>query len=349
MPIQPNFLERTAIFNLNLVPGVLLDVGGALAFQTLALAAQSGVFGALAERPFTPTELAQKLNSHGRGMESLLLALEAIGYVVERGGRYQNSAMTEKWALQEHVFNLPAAVTFWQAVFQELSPHWLEVMQTGKRPYGSIYQWLEAKPEIAAAFQQQLMANVTFTGADVIKKLNLPQTAEWMLDVGGGHGLFSIMLCEQHPQLQATVLDTPTALQTAEINIAQHQLAGRVHLHRGDLWLAEWGDGYDAILLFNLIHHYDEAQNQELLRRCAAALKPGGQVAILDQIAGKVPGNVANAVVRLIALHYFLLADGRVYSHDDIDGWLQQTGITAPHFHRMAKAPGTSLMVAWKR
>jgi len=349
MPIQPNFLERTAIYNLNLVPGVILDLGGVLAFQTLALAAQMGLFKVLAERPYTPNEVAQKLNSHERGTESLLQALAAIGYVVERDGRYSNSAMTAKWVLQEEVFNLGASVTFWTAVFQQLSPDWLEVMQTGERPYGSIYQWLENNPDIAHAFQQQLMANVTFTGPDVIKKLNLPQTAAWVLDVGGGHGLFSIMLCEQHPQLQASVLDTPIALQTAEHNIAQHNLTERVHLHHGDLWQEEWGDGYDAVLLFNLIHHYDETQNVELLRRCAAALKPGGQVAILDQIAGKVPGNVANAVIRLIALHYFLLADGRVYAHDDIKSWLQQTGFAVTQFHRMAKAPGTSLMVARKR
>jgi cyclopropane fatty-acyl-phospholipid synthase-like methyltransferase len=76
------------------------------------------------------------------------------------------------------------------------------------------------------------------------------------------------------------------------------------------------------------------------LRRCAAALKPGGRVAILDQIAGKAPGNVANAFIRLIALHYFLLADGRVYSHDDIQSWLQQTGFSETQFHRMAKRRG---------
>ena len=349
MPIQPNFLERTAIFNLNLVPGVMLDLGGALAFQTLALAAQLGLFGALAERPLTANELAQKLNSHERGTESLLQALAAIGYVVERNGRYTNSAMTEKWVLHEDVFNLGASVTFWTAVFQQLAPAWLGVMQTGERPYGHIYQWLESKPDIADAFQQQLMANVTFSGPDVVKKLKLPETAEWVLDVGGGHGLFSIMLCEQHPQLQATVLDTPIALQTAARNIAQHNLSERVHLHRGDLWQEDWGDGYDAILLFNLIHHYDEAQNIALLKRCAAALKPGGQIAILDQIAGKLPGNVANAVIRLIALHYFLLADGRVYGHDDIQSWFQQTGFGDVQFHGMAKAPGTSLMVARKR
>lgn len=349
MPIHPNFFERIAIYNLNLVPGVMLDLGGALAFQSLALAAQIGVFKALAERPLTPIELAQTLNSHERGTESLLQALAAIGYVGERDGRFANTAMSEKWVQSEEMFNLGASVTFWTAVFQQLSPDWLEVMQTGERPYGNIYQWLEGNPPIADAFQQQLMANVTFSGPDVVKKLNLPPNAQRVLDVGGGHGLFSIMLCQQHPHLQATVLDTPIALQTAERNIAQHNLTDRVHLQRGDLWQEAWGDGYDAILLFNLIHHYDAAKNIELLQRCAAALKPGGQVAILDQIAGKLPGNVANAVIRLIALHYFLLADGRVYSHDDIQSWFQQTGFTDAQFHGMAKAPGTSLMVARKR
>ena len=252
-----------------------------------------GLFKVLAERPLTSTETAQALNSHPRGTESLLAALATIGYVTEKNGRYHLTPLAQKWALDNDTFNLGASMTFWTAVFQELSADWLEVMQTGERPYGSIYEWLENKPDIADAFQQQLMANVTFTGADVIKKLQMGETATKILDVGGGHGLFSIMLCQQYPQLHATVLDTPTALQTAERNIAQHNLSERVHLQRGDLWQVEWGNDYDAILLFNLIHHYDVAQNMELLHRCAAALKPGGKVAILDQDCRQTAGEVA--------------------------------------------------------
>ena len=349
MPIQPNILERTAIFNLNLVPGVMLDLAGALAFQTLRLAAQMGLFETLAEGPSTATELAQKLNSNERGVDSLLRALASIGYVVEQDDHYRNSSLTEKWVLDAEIFNLDAALTFWSAVFQELSPQALEVMQTGERPYGNIYMWLKKNPDISHAFQQQLMASVTLAGPDIIKKLKMPSTAAKVLDVGGGHGLFSILLCQLHPHLQGTVLDSAIALQTAELNIARHDMADRVYLHRGDLWQENWGDGYDAILLFNLIHHYDMSQNVELLRRCQAALKPGGQVAILDQIEGKVPGNVASAFIRLIALHYFLLADGRVYAHDDIQSWFQQTGFTMAQSHRVLKVPGTSLMVAKKR
>jgi len=349
MPIQSNILERTAIFSLNLVPGVMLDLAGALAFQTLRLAAQMGLFAALAERPFAAPELAQELNCDERGVESLLRALASIGYVVEQDGRYRNSRLTEKWVLDTKVFNLDAALTFWSAVFQELSPQALGVMQTGERPYGNIYKWLESKPDISHAFQQQLMASVTLAGPDVVKKLKLSSTAARVLDVGGGHGLFSILLCQQHPQLQATVLDSAVALQTAEVNIDHHDLADRIHLHQGDLWQEDWVDGYDVILLFNLIHYYDTKQNIELLRRCYAALKRGGRVAILDQIEGKVPGNVASAFIRLIALHYFLLADGRVYAHDDIQSWFQQTGFTMAQSHRVLKLPGTSLMVAKKR
>lgn len=49
MPVQPNFLERTAFYTLNQAPGVMLDMAGALSYQTLSTALELGVFDALAE------------------------------------------------------------------------------------------------------------------------------------------------------------------------------------------------------------------------------------------------------------------------------------------------------------
>jgi hypothetical protein len=84
MPIQPNFLERTAFFTLNAAPGPMLDLAGALAFQAVNTAVRLNLFTALQKRPSTPTELAQSLNCQERGLEKLLAALAAIGYLVER-------------------------------------------------------------------------------------------------------------------------------------------------------------------------------------------------------------------------------------------------------------------------
>jgi hypothetical protein len=84
----------------------------------------------------------------------------------------------------------------------------------------------------------------------------------------------------------------------------------------------------------------------KLLQRCVTALKPGGRVAILDQIVGKVPGKATNALLRLIAWQYYLFADGRVYEQDDINSWLTQAGFRDSRRVKLPNLPGNSLMIA---
>ena len=96
----------------------------------------------------------------------------------------------------------------------------------------------------------------------------------------------------------------------------------------------------------NLLHHFDRQTNMQLLQKSAAALKPGGTVAILDQIESKARGSVANALMHLMALQYYLFADGRVFDRDELSGMLTQASFSAIQFHQFAAAPGTSLMTA---
>ncbi len=132
MPIQPNFLERTAFLTLNAAPAPMLDLAGALAFQVISTAVHLNLFTALQQRPSTPNELAQSLNCQARGLEKLLAALAAIGYVVERDGRYHNSPMTDKWFLSEAVLDMNAATICWDAFLRELWPHAPEVVRSGE-------------------------------------------------------------------------------------------------------------------------------------------------------------------------------------------------------------------------
>ena len=114
------------------------------------------------------------------------------------------------------------------------------------------------------------------------------------------------------------------------------------------MWQLPWGEAYDCILFFNLLHHFDLDTNTKLLALAAGALNPGGRVAILEQVEGRVNGAAANAFVRLIALQYYLFADGRVYSSSEIDQMLAGSGFSPARFHSLAKAPGTTLAVASK-
>ena len=345
MPVKPNFLERVAFFTTNAAPGVLLDLVGALAYQALSTTVQLNLFPALEEQPGTAAELADRLNVQERGMVALLGALESIGYVERRNGRYANSKLTQKWLLDNEAFDTASLLAYWDAAMRDLWSYAPQVLRTGERPY-DFYKWVEADPDLAHSFQQTMVMAANNTGPDIAKKLKLPDGPARLLDVGGGHGMFRVIMCEHYPQLQASILDSHSALQTARQHVDAHNLQERISLQEADIWTAGWGDGYDVILLFNLLHHFDRQTNMQLLQKTATALKPGGAVAILDQIGSKARGSVATALMHLMALQYYLFVDGRVFTHDELSGMLSQVGFSSIQFHEFAAAPGTSLMTA---
>lgn len=345
MPIQPNFLERVAFFTLNAAPAPMLDLMGMLGYQAVSTAVQLNIFTALAERPSTITELTQRLAADERGVRSLLRALAAIGYVEEQNGRFHNSPMTTKWFVQSGVLDMNAALHVFDVFLRDLWPHAAEVVRTGKRPF-DFYQFVYSDPELAHNFQQLLVGNANVAGAEVLKKLAVPKGGARVLDVGGGHGVFSVLLANAHPHLQATVMDKEVALQTAKQHISKNNLNGRVHPMPGDMWQLHWGEPYDLILLFNMVHHYDVDINRKLLQKAYDALKPGGQVAIFDQIEGSVFGGGSNGIVQLVAFMYYLFANGRIYSAEEMTGLLTEVGFTNPQITKIRQAPGCSLITA---
>ncbi len=347
MPIQPNLLERAAFFNLNAAPAPMLDLAGALAYQIVSAAVRLNVFTALQERPSGPTELAQTLGANERGTGHLLAALAAIGYVVERDGRFHNTSMTEKWFLSDAKMDMGAMMMCWDAFLRELWPHAPEVVRSGKRPF-DFYEFTAKDPALNHAHQRMMMGNANMAGRDIVKKVALPDSARRLLDVGGGHGQFTINFCKAHPRLTATIIDSEIALETARQNLEAAQLSDRVDLYAADLWSVNWGAECDAVLLFNLLHHYDLDTNRKLLQKAYDALAPGGKVAILDQVAGKQSGPATNAIVQLVGLMYYLFADGRVFTREELTDLLAGAGFRNSQFHPLRSAPGISLLVAEK-
>jgi hypothetical protein len=250
MPIQPNFLERTAFFTLNAAPAPMLDLAGALAFQTMSTAVRLNLFDELNKRPSTIAELTQSLDCHKRGLQKLLKALAATGYVTEKEGRYQNTPLTQKWFFDNDMMDIKSAVQVFNTFFLELWPHATEVVKSGERPY-QFYDFISRDPDLSHAFQQTMVGNANIIGPDVVKKIKLPTESGRLLDVGGGHGIFSIQFCQANPHLQATIVDSAAALETARKHVAAQHLEDRIELVAADIWQMDWGQGYDLILLFN--------------------------------------------------------------------------------------------------
>lgn len=345
MPVKPNLLERTAFYTLNAVPGAMLDLAGLFAYQAVSAANELELFETLSRQPYSARALAEHLHLHERGLVTLLHALESLGYVEGNNGQYKNSKMTQKWFIEDEDFDAQALLRFWNAASRDLSPHTADVIRSGERPF-DFYQWVEADPDRANVYQRMLMMNAKMAGGDVIKHLNLPDGQTRLLDVGGGHGTYTVLMCHKYPQLHGTILDRYAGLETGRRAVEENELQARVTLQKGDMFETEWGKGFDMILLFNVLHQFDVDTGAQLLEKAHHALQPGGKVAVLDQITGKISGSATNALIRLVALQYYLFADGHVFSADELSDMTNTAGFVDIKFHSLRRLPGNSLMIA---
>ncbi len=92
-----------------------------------------------------------------------------------------------------------------------------------------------------------------------------------MVDLGGGHGLYSIAFTTINPRLEAVVFDLPSVIPLAESYIARYH-ATRVRTMPGNFFSQSFGSGYD--LVFSSSN--PSGKSIELLPAIADSLNAGG-------------------------------------------------------------------------
>ncbi|HEV8516360.1 MAG TPA: methyltransferase [Candidatus Limnocylindrales bacterium] len=344
MPIVPNAYERLALRS-NQAPGVVLDYLGALGLRTVSAALRLGVFEALAGGARSTAEVARAIGADEGGTESLLLALDGLGYVTRRRERYRNSPLTAKWLLRSSPVSLVAAARFFEAAAFELWQGLEDSVRTG-RPREPFYKRLERLPNLSRDFQAWLEVLAELAGDEIVSKVALSEHARRLLDVGGSHALHSIRFCRRYAQLSATVVDLPGPLETARTNVAEAGLEERITIEEADYLRDRLGSGYDVVLLFNILHAHHDDVNRALIERLSASINPGGLIVVWDQMSDLVVGSMAAATVGLFALGYHHLMGGRVYRSDDIERWLSVAGFRGIRRTGLLRAPGSALILA---
>ncbi|MDQ2996180.1 MAG: methyltransferase [Chloroflexota bacterium] len=347
MPIVPNALERLLFFGLNVGPGPVLDIFGAVAFRTVLAAVNLGVFDVLRDGSLTAADLAHRIGADERGVTVLLETLIPLGYVTKKGQRYANTAMARKWLVRSSPSTIAAGYEFWGTTLRELWANLEDSIRTGQPPT-HLYDWIETQPATSRAFQQWMVAIAHLNADEIIGKLKLPPTARRMLDIGGGHAMYSIALCQRYPQMTTTVIDSPEALTVAHETVAAAKMSDRITLHAGDFLHDDFGKAYDVALLFNIVHGLDASQNCVLVQKVADALVAGGQIVIVEQLADKAPGPTTRAVGQLLGLSYFHLLGGQIYTFDEVADWLRAAGFTQPQRKNLLKSSSGSLILAAK-
>ena len=337
MPFAPNLVERFVFITTNQGPAPTLDMWGGPAFQIVLAAIRLNLFETLKTRPLTVAELSTQLQTDVRGTQILLDALAALRYVTLKGERYSLTAMTCKWLTADGAINFSPFFQYWGAIVEHFMPRLTESLHSGQPPV-NLYEWLETQPETSRYFQQGMMAITRYIKDDVVKKINLQPTARRLLDIGGGHAMYSIALCRKHPQLTATVFDSPQALTVGRESIAAESINDRVTAQEGNFLTDELGTGYDVALLFNIVHGLSPEANLELFRKVRKSLYPGGQLIVVEQLAGVSPLPLTDTIVQVLSTAYFHLLGGQVYTFEDMSSWLKQAGFGSIRRQNILKA-----------
>lgn len=344
MPVRPSFPERLALYRLNWGPAPILDLFAAAGFRSVALAIDMGVFEAMKSGSETTEALADAVEADPKGIRHLLEFLVPLGYVTRTDDGYALTAMTSKWLVGEDP-NLAPWLTYWQEV---VFPYWdehLEVSVRAGEPTQTAYDYVDERGGWETT-QRGFRAAATLVADDVFDAIDLPTGKARLLDVGGGHGYYSIEACRHQPELLATILDTPKALDLAREEIETAGLGERIDTRGGDALVDDLGDGWDLIFCFNVAHGFDPAENRALFERFHDALAPGGRLVVLDQFAGSSRLAVPRLGLAFVGFVYNTALGATVYEASQLREWLERTGFADASTTRFRSLPGIGLIEA---
>ncbi len=322
--VPDNILERLVLL-LGVVPTPLVQVSWGMAGSSTVIAgARLGVFALLEGRELTAAEVAEGLETHPLATETLLNALCGFGCVDRSGERYRNSKSASKWLVPGTKDGLHDAVLLLGLIqdgFHDLE----KSVRTG-----AIMDWHHGGhgPEVWEPYLRGLSQLAKLPAGEVARRCKLPEGAARLLDVGGGHGRWSVAFCERHPELSATVLDLEPAVPVGEALVAEAGMSERVTYQGGDLRTADWGEGWDAVLIFNVIHNLSPEDSLAAVTRARRALRPGGKLAILEAEHRHVKDRI-NQAAAFAEITCFLTSGTRAYPEDTMRGWMQEAGFEA--------------------
>lgn len=319
-------------------PGAIRDL--AMGFQSsriLLTAIELRIFGLIGGGGVTSEELAGRAASHPRATDRLLNALCALRLLVKRDGRFWNTPESRRYlddGSPDYAAGLGHTASMWHS-WSALT----DSVREGKPALRAAINdrgdaWL--KPFIAAMHYraaQQAPAAAALVGLDGVERV---------LDVGGGSGAFAMAFAAREPRLVAVVFDLPNVVPLTRDYIARVGLTSRVTTAVGDYLVDPLPNGFDLVFLSAVIHSNSPEQNRALLTSCAAALNPGGRVAVVDWVMDDdrvaPPGGAIFALNMLVATDH-----GDTFTEGEIRDWMSQAGL-APG-PRIDTGSGTSIVI----
>ena len=338
--IADNPVERIGLAS-GLVPTPMFEPYGVGFGRALMVATKVGVFDALADGPRSAAAVAERCVLDARAAEKLLNLLVGMRYLRRSAdGTYALKRAARKWLLSGSDSSVRDMV-----LMKFLEWEWIEGLEAFVRDGHPLDVHGSMSGDDWALYQRGMRAQASVLAGFLVRRLPMPPNATQMLDIGGSHGYLSVAVCRKYPELRSEVLDLPEAVEQAAPLLAAEGMGDRVVHRAADALTEDLGsETYDLILMFSLVHHFDDETNRALTARCARALRPGGLLVIGDLMRPESPSR-ASAMDLFYDLYFALTSRSGLWSFEEMADWQRAAGLQPRKPLRLVPGSGPGLQV----
>jgi 3-hydroxy-5-methyl-1-naphthoate 3-O-methyltransferase len=304
---------------------IIQDLWAARETQVLVAGVELDIFTHLEEGKRTAKEIARAANASERGIERLLDALVAMGYLNKKGKNYGLSPISKTFLVNGKESYMGGFVYETKLIWDNWS-RLTDVIRTG-RPFEAVdteQGGREFFPKLVAAIFPMTFGAARAAVATLPEKTR--KRIKNILDVAAGSGAWSLAFAEAIPDARVVAVDYPEVVQITRQFAERFGVADRYDYIEGNLRAVDFGrNRYDLAILGHIIHAEGEKWGKKLVKKSYNALKDGGLLLIAEMIPNDTRTGPKIPVV--FGLNMLLLTEnGDVFTMREYRGWLKEAG-----------------------
>jgi len=257
-----------------------------IAFQeteALKAAIELDIFTAIADGANTAASIATKTGASERGVRILCDYFTIKEFLTKKENEYSLTQESAVFLNRRSPACLATMINFLASPWSRKNFGTLtEAVRKGGTANGT-GDHTKPHEEVWVNFARS-MAPLTVPTAEFIAQLTGAAEGKVckVLDIAAGHGMYGITVAKRNPNAHVVAVDWPAVLEVAKENAAKFGVASRHTTKPGSAFETDFGEGYDYVLLTNILHHFDIPTCEKLMRRVHAALKQGGKAITLE-------------------------------------------------------------------
>jgi len=199
--------------------------------------------------------------------------------------------------------------------------------------------------DIWVEFANSMVPMVSMVAQLVAPIVAKPGSRIKVLDVAAGHGILGISVARANPAAEIIAADWKNVLKVATANAAKAGVQDRFHTVPGDVFESELGTGFDLVLVSNFLHCFDATANIRLLKKVQSALKPGGQLAVIEFVPND--DKVSPPVAASFAMNMLGNTErGDVYTLTEFNAMFREAGFGESRIQQLQPTPLSLILVS---